>query len=384
MINFIIRKWREFWLPGKNSLDVLLIVTIFILLFTGLCVMYSSSSITAWREFKDSEYFLKKQTIWICVGLVFFFFFSLFPYQKLEKLALIGIVLAIGLLILVFIPGIGKSVSTYYGRNFHRWIAIGPYQLQPSEVAKVAVLVYLASLFQKLKLEITLDYKKLLIPILLLLTVIVLILVEPAFGTTLEILFVILGFIFLFGFPFRNLLIAGIVSLPLIYILIDRVGYRKKRVEVWLDPYRYRFDEGHQLVTSFRAFLDGGWFGNKLASGYAHRYLTYSHTDFVLATFVEDFGFIGFMTFIFLVLLLLFRSFYLIQKIQDPFGFYLGAGILIVLGTQFIINMFVVTGIFPITGISLPFVSYGGSSILIVLISLGILVNITRKENLGL
>ncbi|MCL8266775.1 putative lipid II flippase FtsW [Leptospira weilii] len=382
MTEFIVRKWKEIWLPGKNSLDILLIVTIFILLFSGLCVMYSSSSISAWREFKDSEYFLKKQAIWICIGLVFFFFFSVFPYQKLEKLALVGMIAAIGLLVSVFIPGVGKSVSTYYGRNFHRWIAIGPYQLQPSEVAKVAVLIYLSSLFQKLKSAP--DYKKLLIPALFLLTVIVLILIEPAFGTTLEILFVILGFIFLFGVPFRNLLAIGIVSLPLIYVLIDRVGYRKKRVEVWLDPYRYRFDEGHQLVTSFRAFLDGGWFGNKLASGYAHRYLTYSHTDFVLATFVEDFGFFGFLTFIFLILLLLFRSFYLVQKVKDPFGFYLGAGILIILGTQFIINMFVVTGIFPITGISLPFVSYGGSSILIVLISLGILVNITRKENLGL
>ncbi|TGK34467.1 cell division protein FtsW [Leptospira gomenensis] len=384
MIDWIVKKWREVWLPGRSSLDPLLVLTVFVLLFTGLCAMYSSSSITAWREFKDSEYFLKKQAVWSCIGLCFFFFFSLFPYRRLEKLAAFGMIAAIVLLILVFIPGVGKSVSTYYGRNFHRWIAIGPYQLQPSEVAKVAVLVYLASLFQKLKLESTPDYKKLIFPAALLLTVIVLILVEPAFGTTLEILFVILGFIFLFGFPFRNLLIAGIVSLPLIYVLIDRVGYRKKRVEVWLDPYRYRFDEGHQLVTSFRAFLDGGWFGNKLAAGYAHRYLTYSHTDFVLATFVEDFGFIGFMVFISLILLLLFRSFYLIQKVQDPFGFYLGAGILIVLGTQFIINMFVVTGIFPITGISLPFVSYGGSSILIVLISLGILVNITRKENLGL
>ncbi|XDD51073.1 FtsW/RodA/SpoVE family cell cycle protein [Leptospira sp. WS92.C1] len=384
MIDFLTRKWREFWIPGKSSLDPVLIVTIFVLLLAGLCVMYSSSSITAWREFKDSEYFLKKQSVWSCIGLVFFFFFSIFPYQRLEKLASFGMIVSIGLLILVFIPGIGKSVSTYYGRNFHRWIAIGPYQLQPSEVAKVAVLIYLASLFPKLKLESTPDYKKLLVPSALLLTVIVLILIEPAFGTTLEILFVILGFIFLFGFPFRNLLVVGIVSLPLIYILIDRVGYRKKRVEVWLDPYRYRFDEGHQLVTSFRAFLDGGWFGNKLASGYAHRYLTYSHTDFVLATFVEDFGFFGFSIFIFLIFLLLFRAFYLVQKVKDPFGFYLGAGILIILGTQFIINMFVVTGIFPITGISLPFVSYGGSSILIVLVSLGILVNITRKENLGL
>lgn len=94
-------------------------------------------------------------------------------------------------------------------------------------------------------------------------------------------------------------------------------------MEVWLDPYRFRYDEGHQLVTSFRAFLDGGWFGNKLASGYAHRYLTYSHTDFVLATYVEDFGFIGFLFFFALVMILLSRVYVLLKRVEDPFGFYL-------------------------------------------------------------
>ncbi|TGM89815.1 peptidoglycan glycosyltransferase FtsW [Leptospira licerasiae] len=377
------RKFKDFWESPGSPFDLVLVGSVFFLLLFGICVMYSSSSVTAWREFQDSEYFLKKQLVWAAIGLVVFFFFANFPYKRLEKFALGGIIISVLLLVLVFIPGIGKSVGTYYGRNFHRWIGIGPYQLQPSEIAKLAVVVYLSSLIVKLKLKENRDPKKFILPAVLLLAVLILILAEPAFGTTMEILFVVIAFVFLFGFPVRNLLLVGLVSLPLAYLLISQVGYRRKRMEVWLDPYRFRYDEGHQLVTSFRAFLDGGWFGNKLASGYAHRYLTYSHTDFVLATYVEDFGFIGFLFFFALVMLLLSRVYVLLKRIEDPFGFYLGAGLLFILGTQFVINSFVVTGLFPITGISLPFMSYGGSSLLVVLAAFGILVNITRKENIG-
>lgn len=377
------RKFKDFWESPGSPFDPVLVGTVFFLLLFGICVMYSSSSVTAWREFQDSEYFLKKQLAWAIIGLIVFFFFANFPYKRLERFALAGIIVSVLLLILVFIPGIGKSVGTYYGRNFHRWIGIGPYQLQPSEIAKLAVVVYLSSLIVKLKLKENRDPKKFILPAVLLLAVLILILAEPAFGTTMEILFVVIAFVFLFGFPVRNLLLVGLVSLPLAYLLISQVGYRRKRMEVWLDPYRFRYDEGHQLVTSFRAFLDGGWFGNKLASGYAHRYLTYSHTDFVLATYVEDFGFIGFLFFFALVMILLSRVYVLLKRVEDPFGFYLGAGLLFILGTQFVINSYVVTGLFPITGISLPFMSYGGSSLLVVLAAFGILVNITRKENIG-
>ncbi|PJZ26615.1 cell division protein [Leptospira hartskeerlii] len=377
------RKFNDFWESPGSPFDLVLVGSVFFLLLFGICVMYSSSSVTAWREFQDSEYFLKKQLVWAVIGLVVFFFFANFPYKRLEKFALGGIIISVLLLVLVFIPGIGKSVGTYYGRNFHRWIGIGPYQLQPSEIAKLAVVVYLSSLIVKLKLKGNRDPKKFILPAILLLAVLILILAEPAFGTTMEILFVVIAFVFLFGFPIRNLLLVGLVSLPLAYLLISQVGYRRKRMEVWLDPYRFRYDEGHQLVTSFRAFLDGGWFGNKLASGYAHRYLTYSHTDFVLATYVEDFGFIGFLFFFALVMILLSRVYVLLKRVEDPFGFYLGAGLLFILGTQFVINSYVVTGLFPITGISLPFMSYGGSSLLVVLAAFGILVNITRKENIG-
>jgi cell division protein FtsW len=135
-------------------------------------------------------------------------------------------------------------------------------------------------------------------------------------------------------------------------------------------------------VTSFRAFFDGGTTGKAIGTGYAHRYLAYSHTDFVLSSFVEDFGFIGFTFFTLIVLCLLVRIFFLLERTKDKLGFFLGSGILILFGFQTILNLFVVTGIVPVTGISLPFLSYGGSSLLTIFILFGILANITRRENL--
>ncbi|MBE7411174.1 MAG: FtsW/RodA/SpoVE family cell cycle protein [Leptospiraceae bacterium] len=344
--------------------------------------MYSSSAVTAEREFNDPMYFLKKQFVWICISLVVYISFSLLPYNLLQKFAIYIAVFSVFLLVLVFLPGVGKSVSAYYGRNFHRWIGIGPFQYQPSEFSKLAMVIYLSAFLVKIKSNQVKNYKIFLFPSLLVGIELVLIIAEPAFGTTMAVIFVIVTLIFLDGFPLKNLIISLVAMIPLMFILVDKVGYRKKRIEVWLDPYKYRFDEGHQLVSSFRAFSDGGLFGNPISLGYSHRYLTYSHTDFVMATFVEDYGFLGFIILLSLFLLLIIRAFYLIKKVKDLFGFYLGVGIITMFSIQILINLFVVTGVFPITGISLPFISYGGSSILTMMVSLGILTNITRKENL--
>jgi cell division protein FtsW len=165
-------------------------------------------------------------------------------------------------------------------------------------------------------------------------------------------------------------------------LLVDRVGYRRKRIDIWLDPYSYRYEEGHQLVSSYLAFKYGSWFGTDISSGYSHRYLPYSYTDFIISPFVEDFGFLGFLFLLSSILILIFRAFFLMEKVEDPFGFYLGSGIIAFLSIQFLMNFFVVTGILPITGVSFPFLSYGGSSLISTFIFSGILVNITRKENL--
>lgn len=153
-----------------------------------------------------------------------------------------------------------------------------------------------------------------------------LIVIEPAFGTTVELLLVLFFFVLLAGFPMKRLFILGASVIPLLVVLVTQVGYRKKRLEIWLDPYKFRFDEGHQLVTSFRAFFDGATTGKAVGTGYAHRYLAYSHTDFVLSSFVEDFGFLGFLSFIVVVLFLMVRIFMLLERTKDKLGFFWDQG----------------------------------------------------------
>jgi cell division protein FtsW len=369
---------------GRSPIDLPLLYTILILLSLGLCIMFSGSSVTAARMHGDTLYFVKKQALWASISLIAFIVVANIDYRIYRKYATFLIFVSIILLVLVFIPGVGKSVGTHYGRNFNRWISIGnSFQIQPSELAKIAVVIYLSSFLCKIHQITYRSYHIYLVPGSLIFFVIALIIIEPAFGTTIEITFMLLALIYVNGFPLKKLFFGFLSSIPLLFILVYRVGYRKERIEVWLNPYKYRFDKGHQLVSSFKAFDSGGWFGNPIATGYSHRHLTYSHTDFIMATFVEDFGFIGFLVLFFLFLFLIIRSFILVKRVNDLFGFLLGIGIISMIGVQILINLFVVTGVFPITGISLPFVSYGGSSLLTVMLSLGILINITRRENLN-
>jgi cell division protein FtsW len=376
-------KFKKFWEVGKNPIDYPLVYTVFILLFFGLGILFSASSVTSQREFNEPYYYLKRQSIWVGISLIAFLVTIFIPFHFYQKYSLFAILFSLFLLVIVFIPGIGKSVETYYGRNFHRWINLGIIQFQPSELAKITVVIYLSSFLAKLRTIRVAGPKVYLYPGLLVGSLLVLIVVEPAFGTTLEILFVILALIFIDGFPIKKLILGIVSLLPLLALLVYNVGYRKKRIDVWLNPYKYRFDEGHQLVSSFRSFAEGGFLGNPLSTGYSHRYLTYSHTDFVLSTFAEDYGFLGILILFSLFLTLITRSFILIRNINNHFGFMLGAGLITMISLQVIINAYVVTGIIPITGISLPFVSYGGSSLLTVMISMGILLNITRKEYLN-
>lgn len=367
---------------NRNQYDSYLLGLIFGFAFVGISVMFTASFQSSERDYSDAYFFLKRQSLWLLVGLIFFFLVSQIDFRLWESLGLFLCIVSIFFLILVFIPGLGKSVGTYYGRNFNRWIGIGSFQVQPSEFAKVTILIYLSSLLYKVNMSDRINWKKFIIPTLVIGSIVLLIVLEPSFGTTMEILFVTVALIFLSGFSFLRLSLIGISILPLLYILVDRVGYRRKRLDIWLDPYSYRFEEGHQLVSSYQAFQSGSWFGNSVGSGYSHRYLPYAHTDFIASTFVEDYGFLGFALLLSALLFFIIRAFLLIERVQDGFGFFLGAGILILLSIQFIMNFFVVTGIIPITGVSLPFFSYGGSSLVTVFVLCGILVNITRKENL--
>ncbi|XDD48135.1 FtsW/RodA/SpoVE family cell cycle protein [Leptospira sp. WS39.C2] len=378
------RSFRSYLRFGSSRFDGPLLFSMFLLFGMGMIVMFSASVIPAEREFSDSYYYLKKQLLWGSLGIILFLVFCQIPYQFLVKWSFVLSLLSLLLLVAVFIPGLGKSVGTSYGRSFNRWIQIAGFQIQPSEFSKISILLFSSYFFYNFDFKkIKWDKKKIVSLIVIFLTLL-LIVIEPAFGTTVELLLVLFFFVLLAGFPMKRLLILGASILPLLVVLVTQVGYRKKRLEIWLDPYKFRFDEGHQLVTSFRAFFDGATTGKAIGTGYAHRYLAYSHTDFVLSSFVEDFGFVGFVFFITIVLFIMVRVFLLLERTKDKLGFFLGSGILILFGFQTILNLFVITGIVPVTGISLPFMSYGGSSLLTIFILFGILANITSKENLVL
>ncbi|TGL04302.1 cell division protein FtsW [Leptospira bouyouniensis] len=380
----IYRNLRNLFRFGSSRFDGPMLFFMFLLFGIGMIVMFSASVIPAEREFSDSYYYLKKQLLWGFLGLILFLIFCQIPYQFLVKWSFVLSLFSLILLVAVFIPGLGKSVGTSYGRSFNRWIQIAGFQIQPSEFSKISILLFSSYFFYNFDFKkINWNQKKIVSLVIIFLTLL-LIVIEPAFGTTVELLLVLFFFVLLAGFPIKRLFILGASMIPLLLVLVTQVGYRKKRLEIWLDPYKFRFDEGHQLVTSFRAFFDGGSTGKAIGTGYAHRYLAYSHTDFVISSFVEDFGFVGFLIFISIVLFLMVRIFFLLERTKDKLGFFLGSGILILFGFQTILNLFVVTGIVPVTGISLPFLSYGGSSLLTIFILFGILANITKRENLVL
>ncbi|MCB1321793.1 MAG: cell division protein FtsW [Leptospiraceae bacterium] len=347
----------------------------------GLLILYPASALLAERELSNSDFFFHRQVGWMVIGLPALLLWSAVPIKLLRRLALPGLMLVIVMLGLVFVPGIGQSVSS--SRDcFHRWLDLGPISMQPSELAKIALVVYSAHILTRNnELQREYDMRRLVPPLAVLSIMLVLIILEPQYGTSICMLVVLAMMVYLSGFPMLRLVWLGLASLPLLAILVFFWEYRFERFRVWLDPYAYRYEGGYQLVTSFRAFEEGGWFGQSLASGFGHRYLTYGYNDFILALFAEDFGFIGIVVLFGLMMAFLLRAFLTLKQIQEPFPFMLGAGSLIMIFFQILVNCAVVTGLVPTTGVSLPFISYGGTSLIVTMSFLGLLFNVSRHAH---
>ncbi|MBX7057930.1 MAG: FtsW/RodA/SpoVE family cell cycle protein [Leptospirales bacterium] len=346
----------------------------------GLLALYSASSVIADRAFGDPRYYFEKQLGWFLVGACFFLLLASLRLELLYRFALPLLLAVIALLALAFVPGIGKSVAGQ-SESFHRWLAIGPITLQPSELAKIAIPVYYAqALNRRGALQQEYDLRRLFGPTLLVGAALALILLGPQYGTTMCMLAALLALLYVSGFPMMRLAALALAALPLLLLLLALWQYRLDRLMVWFDPWSQRHAGGYQLVTSFRAFQDGAWVGAPLASGFSHRYLTYGHTDFILALFAEDFGWLGLIVLAGLYSAFLWRAVYFVRRLRDPFALLLGAGLLAMLFLQILLNMAVVTGLTPTTGVSLPFLSYGGSSFIVSMGLAGLLVNLSGQE----
>ncbi|MCP3741770.1 FtsW/RodA/SpoVE family cell cycle protein [Rossellomorea sp. BNER] len=366
-----------------RSYDYSLIIVYILLCLFGLVMIYSASMVTAVQKYGyESDYFYNKQLINIIIGFLAFICAAFFPYKafKFNKLLKILMLSILGLLVAVHF--IGSEVN-----NAQSWIDLGFMSIQPSEFAKLAIIIYLAAVYAKKQDYINTLNKGVAPPLIFLMLICGLVAVEPDFGTA-GIIFVI-GMIIIScsgisGKTFLKLgTMAAILFLlvsPVIFFLRDYIFTKERmsRLEAYVDPFLYAKDDGYHLVNSYLAIGGGGIQGLGLGQSIQKLgYLPESHTDFIMAVIAEELGVFGVSFVIVGLSYIVLRGIYIGVKCTDPFGTMLAIGISGMIGLQSFINLGGVSGLIPITGVPLPFVSYGGSSLLVLSLSMGMLVNVS-------
>lgn len=361
-------------LNSRDRRAVLLVVPVVMLLIVGLGAMLSAASVVSIREFGDPLYYIRRQLLWVGLGLVAFVIFTRIPYRLYRKLALPIFIVAVAGLAATLVIGDVRGGA-------RRWIEIGPLTIQASEFAKLATVIVLSAVVAK-KDRLLGSLAHFLLPVGAILgTVSVLLLSQPDFGTTLLIGASAFAVLFASAAP-----IGYVVGLGGIAALLGTVGafamdYRRDRIIGFLDPFADPLGTGHQAVQSLVALGTGGWFGVGLGASRARwSFLPNAHTDFIFAIIGEETGLVGAA-----LVIVLFASFAAVGirvalKAPDMFGRLLAVGIVSWLSCQALINVGGVVAVLPITGVPLPFVSSGGSAMIVSLSAVGILVNISRTR----
>lgn len=356
-----------------KCLDILLLIIIISLVAFGLLMIYDASSYTAFKDFGDKYHFIRDQFQWALLGFGFLTFFTFFDYRRLYSLALPILITAIALLLCVLIPGIGVSLQ-----GARRWIATPFFFLQPTEFVKLALAIYLSAWFsQKEKGRLTAFF-------LLIGFVLLLIMVQPDMGTAVVILFEALIAYFISG---GSIGIFGLL-LPVIgfvgFFLIKIEPYRAERLVAFFNTEKAIQTSYHVrqiLIALGSGGMTGVGFGNSLQK---YGYLPESTTDSIFAIIAEEVGFFGSVMLIIVFAILVWRGFYIAMRAKDPFGKLLAGSIITFLGIQIIVNLAAMTVLVPLTGIPLPFISYGGSALVVDLSAIGILLSIARISEIKL
>lgn len=359
----------------KHKVNYALIFLMTILVIIGLVFVYSASFYSAEITYKDKFFFLKKQVFGIVVGYVGFVFFSFFDYHKLAKLRwwLVGISLA--LLLAVFIPGIGV---TNYGAT--RWINLKVITFQPSEIAKFAFIVFASAVLSKSSEKIK-SFKGLL-PVLFVGGLFcALIILEPNMSITICMALLVVVMLFVGGAKLKHFLILSVPAIALVIVLILIEPYRLKRLVAFVDPFASSKGEGFQLVQSMFAISLGGVFGSGIfSSRQKYLFLPFAESDFIFSIIAEEVGFVGSLCLILIFLLLFLSIMKIARSACDKFGFLLSVGIGSLIMIQVLLNIAVVTGLVPPTGLPLPFISAGSTSIMVFMAMLGVVQNVHRQS----
>ncbi|WNS77081.1 stage V sporulation protein E [Bacillus sp. DTU_2020_1000418_1_SI_GHA_SEK_038] len=362
-------------MPTKRTTpDLILIIVTLTLLAVGLTMVYSASAIWAEYKFDDSFFFAKRQMLFAAVGIVAMFFIMNVDYWTWRTWAKVIVIICFVLLILVLIPGIGNV------RNGSRsWIGVGAFSIQPSEFMKLAMIAFLAKYLSENQKLIT-SFTKGLIPSLgIVFLAFGLIMLQPDLGTGTVMVGTCIVMIFIAGGRISHFVGLGLLGLGGFVALILSAPYRIKRITSFLDPWEDPLGSGFQIIQSLYAIGPGGLFGLGLGqSRQKFFYLPEPQTDFIFAILSEELGFIGGSFVILLFALLLWRGIRIALGAPDLFGSFLAVGIIAMIAIQVMINIGVVIGLMPVTGITLPFLSYGGSSLTLMLLAVGVLLNISR------
>jgi cell division protein FtsW len=363
---------------NKTTIQNTLIFVPIFLVGLGVIMIYSSSSIFAAEKFHDSAYFLKKQALFGVCGIVCMLVVMRVPYGLFRKLAYPLWLVSIVLLVSVLIPGLGTKVG-----GAVRWLRFGPFSFQPAELAKLAVIILLSYSLAKKDDGRIKEFSIGVLPhFLLVVPVCFLIILQPDFGTAVMLIALLFIMLFVAGIRLRYLTFLGGAASIAAVLLVFSKSYRAERFFAFLNPWENSTGTAFQVVQSFLAFGSGGFLGTGLGRGTQKLfYIPEPHTDFILSFIAEELGFLGVVLVIGLFLSIVICGIKVSMHAYDMFGTYMALGIIVLIGLQAVVNMGVVMGLLPTKGTPLPFVSYGGTSLLINLIGVGILINITTQCN---
>ncbi len=363
----------------RVPVDPALLAVTLILALIGVVMVFSASAVVAGNRFHDPWYFLKRQVAWLGAGLLVMHLISKIDYTIWKKLAIPLLFGTTVLLVLVLVPSLGNVA-----KGARRWLHLGPINIQPAEVAKFVAVIYAAAYLTKKQDQITQFARGVLPPLIVIGLLSGLVLLEPDLGTVVVMGLVVVTLLFLAGARIKHLGILSLCALAGVAALILTSPYRWKRFLMFLDPTKDPSGAGFQITQSFLAFGSGGPFGVGLGEGKQKLFfLPEAHTDFVLALVGEELGLLGTVTIMLLFGLFVIKGFQVASRARHPFGRHLAMGITMLIGMQALVNAGVVTGLLPTKGLTLPFVSYGGSSLVANLFGVGILLNISRDRQGG-
>ena len=359
-------------LKKLEEFDLVIMLMAIALTSFGVVMVYSASNIMAAKRFNDGFYFLKRQGLFAIAGFAIMLIVMQIDYRFWKKMAVPALFVCLVLLVMVLIPGIGGRAG-----GSSRWIKLPGFNLQPSEMAKLALIMYMAYSLDK-KQDKVKSLGSGFIPYMIVLMVLITCLVlQPDLGGALTLAAVAMTMLFAAGTRLTYIISMILLAMPLLVYKLNR-GYHKNRIDAFLNPWSDPEGKGFQIIQSWLALGTGGVFGQGLGEGKQKLfYLPEAHTDFILAVIGEELGFLGVAIIIGMFFLLVQRAMRISVAAPDTFGRFLALGIAVLFGIEATVNMGVVTGLLPTKGLALPFISYGGSSLLISLFAVGILLNIS-------